>query len=153
MIKSLDGVFDQLLDGVIAGRGIAAAVAAHIDTKNPITGRKEVRDLLGPHPAISRQRMREIDDGRIRPPHNVKVNLAPIRQKKHFVHIRPVCDVGWKLAGPIPSGLTEHMRANRHVHRADQRTFHGDDVAWFDRPYTACGAAIEAIAWIEGVVG
>ena len=88
VIKNLNGVIDQLLHRVIAGRRIAAAMAPHVDTKNPVACRQEVRHLLGPHAAIGRQRMREIDNGRVRPPYDVKVDLASVRPKKHVVQIR-----------------------------------------------------------------
>src|SRR6185437_2008086 len=52
----------ELVHGVVAGDGIAAAMAAHVETQHAKAGLQQGWHLLRPHAAVGSERMRDAHD-------------------------------------------------------------------------------------------
>jgi hypothetical protein len=73
----------QFVERHVPGRRIAAAVTAHVDAQHSPLARQQCRDLLGPHAAVGRERMREADGRRALRAHEIVMNAASGEPQQH----------------------------------------------------------------------
>ena len=71
------------LHRIVAGDGIAAAMAAHVDAQHAEAGAEQRRHLLGPHAAIGGERMGDAEDGPGLGADKVVVDPASVQGKQH----------------------------------------------------------------------